>query len=146
MKNKQASKKSNIQKEKKENKIEKFLFWAPRLLSILFILFLMLFSLDIFDMNLGFWETLLGLFIHNVPSFILLIILIISWKHEIVGGVAFILAGLFYIIRLLITIIMHQPHEWHQLLWTLPIAAPALLVGVLFLVGWKRKKFKQKMI
>lgn len=141
MKKKQTPKKAPEQKVKKsEKKIGKLLFWTPRILSILFVLFLMLFSLDVFGQGYGFWGTIFAFFMHNIPSFILTIVLIISWKQEIVGGVVFILAGIFYIIRLLITIIMHQPHEWHQLLWTLPITAPAFLVGILFLVGWKRKK------
>jgi len=70
-------------------KMNQFIFWAPRTLAILFILFLSLFSLDIFDGNYGFWETILGLFMHNIPSMVLLIILIISWKYELVGGIIF---------------------------------------------------------
>lgn len=67
-------------------KINKFIYWTPRILSIIFILFLAIFSLDIFDMKLGFWETILGLFMHNIPVFILLAVLLIFWKHEIVIG------------------------------------------------------------
>ena len=37
-----------------------------------------------------FWVCL----IHNIPALLLAIIVWISWKYEIVGGVAFILAGL----------------------------------------------------
>ena len=47
-------------------KINKFIFWTPRILAILFILFLALFSLDVFDGNYGFWGTILGLFISVV--------------------------------------------------------------------------------
>lgn len=118
-----------------EKKINKFIYWTPRILSILFILFLALFSLDIFDLKLGFWQTIVGLFMHNIPSLILLIVLIISWKHEIVGGIAFILAGLLYIILL-----MMNPFEWYMLSWSLIIAGPAFLIGILFTVGWFKKK------
>src|SRR4030042_4075717 len=79
-----------------KKKINKFIYWTPRILSIIFILFLAMFSLDIFEGNYGFWGTVVGLFMHNIPSLILLIILLVSWKHEIVGGIAFIMAGLFY--------------------------------------------------
>ena len=48
-----------------EIKINKFIYWTPRVLSILFLIFLALFSLDIFEMNLGFWGTIVGLFMHN---------------------------------------------------------------------------------
>ena len=79
----------------------KLIYWTPRILSIIYILFLALFYLDIFDGNYGFWGTIIGLFMHNIPSLVLLIVLLISWKREIVGGIIFILAGLLYIIRLL---------------------------------------------
>lgn len=111
------------------------LFWTPRILAIIFILFLALFSLDIFDMNLDFWGTVVGLFMHNIPSLILLIVLIISWKYEIVGGIAFIVGGLLYI-----TILRKNPFEWYMLSWSMIIAGPAFLVGILFIVGWMKKK------
>lgn len=123
-----------------EQKINKYLYWAPRILSIMFILFLMLFSLDIFDMELDFWGTALGLFMHNIPALFLLVILIISWKYEIVGGIIFTLAGTLYIARLLMTILRTPPPQWFMLFWSLPIAGPALLVGILFLVCWFKKK------
>jgi len=100
----------------------------------------MLFSLDIFEMKLGFWGTTLGLFMHNIPALFLLIILIISWKYEIVGGIVFVLAGLLYISRLLMTILTNPPPQWFMLFWSLSIAGPALLVGILFLVCWFKKR------
>jgi hypothetical protein len=81
-----------------ENKVSKFIFWTPRILSIIFIAFLALFSLDVFMEGASFWQILGGLFMHNIPVFILVAILIIAWKREIVGAVAFFLAGLLYII------------------------------------------------
>ena len=113
------------------------LFWAPRILAILFILFLAIFSLDIFDENLGFWGTILGLFMHNLPSLVLIAVLVVSWKREIVGGIAFILAGLLYIV---ITLLFKHPLEWYMLTWFLLISGPAFLIGILFLLGWRAKK------
>ena len=117
--------------------MRKFIFWAPRILSIIFILFLALFSLDILDGNYGFWGTILGLFMHNIPSLILLAVLLISWKYEIVGGIAFILAGLLYIY---LTIFRNDPFEWYYLSWSMIISGPAFLIGILFLIGWFKKK------
>lgn len=117
-------------------KVGKFIFWTPRILSIIFILFLALFSLDIFDSCSSILSCLIGLLIHNIPVFVLIIVLVISWKHEIVGAIAFILAGLAYIIL----IITSQSFQWFMLSWSLIIAGPAFLVGILFYVGWKRKR------
>ena len=121
-----------------KKKISKGLYWTPRILSILFILFLALFSLDVFDAQLGFWDTILGLLIHNIPVFILAIVLVISWKHEIVGGVAFILGGLLYI-----ALLMRNPFEWYYIIWVAQISGVAFLIGILFIINWKKKKYKK---
>jgi hypothetical protein len=119
-----------------DNKNNKLLYWIPRILSIIFILFLAMFSLDVFEENYGFWETILGLFIHNIPVLILLLVLIISWQHEWVGGLVFILAGVAY----LILILTNQPFQWYHLFWILNISGPAFLIGILFLLGWRKFK------
>jgi len=119
----------------------KFIHWAPRVLSIIFVCFLAAFSLDVFDLKLGFWGTLLGLFIHNVPALILLAALLISWKREIVGGIVFILAGVFYI-SALTTKMLRSSFEWYMVSWLFMVAGPAFLIGILFLINWRRKRSK----
>ena len=123
----------------KKKKVNRFMFWIPRILSIVFVLFLFLMSLDVFSEGLGFWGTVLGLFMHNIPAIILLIVLIISWKYEIVGGIAFVFAGLLYIVSVLPKIFQTGFH-WYYLLWFLMISGPALLIGILFFIGWYKKK------
>jgi len=120
-----------------KKRVSKFLYWSPRILAVIFILFLFLFSLDIFDMHLGFWGTVLGLIMHNIPSLILLGVLLISWKkHEIVGGIAFILAGVAYFLIVLINTLRGSSGELSQLFWVLLISGPAILIGILFLINW----------
>jgi hypothetical protein len=120
-------------------KTKGWIFWTPRVLAILFVLFLAMFSLDVFDEKLGFWGTIIGLFMHNLPALILLVILIISWKREIIAGVAFILAGFLYV-ALISSKIFTSSFEWYMLSWILTIAGPSFLVGVLFIIGWSRRK------
>jgi len=123
---------------------KKYLYWIPRILSIIFILFLSLFALDIFDLHLGFWGTILGLFMHLIPSFILVILLLVSWRYEWVGGITFILAGTLYIVWMLMTALTN-PFEWYLLSWSLIIAGPAFFIGILWFLNWKnRKNFKKK--
>jgi hypothetical protein len=97
-------------------------------------------SLDVFSPELNFWQTAVGLFMHNIPSLILLAVLVISWKYEIVGGVVFILAGLLYIFMLLI----NPQLEWYMMSWAITVAGPAFLIGILFLAGWFKKSKKIK--
>jgi len=122
-----------------KKKVSKFVYWAPRILSIIFIAFLALFSLDVFGNGLSFWEVVAAFLMHNIPVFVLIAVLWISWKHEIVGGIAFILAGFAYIAS---TMIRQVP--WYLVLsWSLIIAGPAFLIGIFFFMNWFGKKKKK---
>jgi len=125
--------------------MQKFICWAPRILSILFILFLAMFSLDVFSEELNLWQTLLGLFMHNIPSLILTVILIVSWKYEIVGGIGYMLAGMLYI-GLIVKNSLQDGFHGYYITWSIIITGPAFLVGVLFLLSWinKRKRNPNK--
>lgn len=116
-----------------------WIYWTPRILSIMFILFLAMFSLDVFGNGYSFWEVVIAFLMHNIPVFILIVVLWISWKYEIVGGIAFILAGLLYTALNIITISM-DGFQWYYLSWILQISGIAFFIGILFLMGWKRKK------
>lgn len=122
-----------------KEKINKILYWTPRILSILFICFLALFSLDVFGVGYTFWETVVAFLMHNIPVFVLIIVLVISWKYEIVGGIGFILAGLLYIVLVLGAATSDDAFQWYMLVWTLQISGPAFLVGILFLINWYKK-------
>jgi len=113
-----------------------FVFWAPRILGIAFACFLALFSLDVFGNGLGFWGTLLALLIHNIPSFVLVAVVVIAWRRELVGAVALVAAGLLYIVLLL----MSRKLEWYMLSWSAIIAGPTFLTGILFFADWRRKR------
>ncbi len=123
-----------------KKKTNKFIYWTPRILAIIFILFLMMFSLDIFEPGLTAGQIAVGLFMHNIPALFLLIILIISWRHEIIGGVVFILAGLLYVLMLAMT----PKFEWYMLSWSVTITGQAFLIGILFLTNWFKKKELQR--
>ena len=95
-----------------------WLFWTPRILTILFILFISLFALDVFGNGYGFWETVLALFMHLIPSFVLIVVLIIAWRYDLVGAIGFVLAGLLYIF----TLFKNPEFEWYMLSWSFIIA------------------------
>jgi len=97
----------------------------------------MMFSLDVFEPGLTAGQIAIGLFMHNIPAFILAIVVFISWKREIVGGIVFILAGMAHI---LMTAIRAQLPWYIALSLSLIIAGPAFLIGILFLVNWFKKK------
>ncbi|MFZ3074456.1 MAG: hypothetical protein WA093_05020, partial [Minisyncoccales bacterium] len=56
-----------------------------------------------------------------------------------VGGITFILAGIFYIMMVMAGALKNG-FEWYMASWFLTISAPAFLIGALFLLGWYRKR------
>lgn len=107
---------------------------------MLFILFLTLFSFDVFGQGYGFWGTLGALLVHNIPSFVLLAVLLVAWKREIVGAIAFVIAGLLYLSLLVVSTVRSPPFHWYLLSWGLIIAGSAFIIGILFLISWSRKR------
>jgi hypothetical protein len=123
----------------KEAKVGRGLYWAPRILSILFICFIALFSLDVFTPGLTISEMIFALLMHNIPTLVLAVILLVSWKFEIVGAVCFILAGMAYMV-----FVFTSEIPWYiGFNWSLTIAGPAFLVGILFLLNWIQKQKHQ---
>lgn len=124
-------------------KVNKFIFWTPRILVILFILFLAMFSLDIFEGNYRFWGIILGLFMHNIPVMILLILLMISWKYELVGAVVFGFLGIIGIVGAIVAMLTIQIwHIFNPMFIILGVVCT--LVGILFFMGWKQKRRKTR--
>lgn len=121
-------------------KLFKLVYWAPRVLTILFLCFLALFSLDVFEPGLGFWQVALGLLMHNLPVLVLAAVLAVSWKRELVGGVVFTAVGVLFGGQMVMEAFSGGRLEWPGLLNALIIAGPALVIGVLFLVGWREKR------
>jgi drug/metabolite transporter (DMT)-like permease len=75
------------------------LYWAPRALCIVIAVFLSMFALDVFGGDKGIWETTLALLIHLIPTYIVLIVLAVSWRWEWVGAAMFTALGVLYIVR-----------------------------------------------
>ena len=75
---------------------ERTLFWTPRVLLILSTLFVSVFALDVFGEGLGVWGTLLALAIHLIPTFALLLVFLLVWKSEPLGGALSALFGVVF--------------------------------------------------
>lgn len=105
--------------------ILKILLWVTRIIAILAILFMMMFSLDVFEGNEPFIRQLPAFLKHNIPAFMLIIALIVAWRYEIAGGLIFIL--------LFITLGFYW-ESFSGNKGSLFIIAPYLLVGILFII------------
>jgi hypothetical protein len=110
-----------------------WLFWSPRVLTMLFSVFASMFALDVFEGAAPLSEKLLALAIHLIPVAVLLLILVVAWRWEWVGGVFYLAIAAWY------TLFFARGH----LDWSLVIAGPLALAGVLFLLGWRRRRAPQ---
>lgn len=106
--------------------IHNLLRWGPRILGILFVLFISLFALDIFEMGLGPLETLLGLVMHLLPSIVLSVGIFLAWKWYWPGMVAFTGWVVWYVSNI-------DYSDWLGIV--LLAIIPALIAG-LYLIDW----------
>jgi hypothetical protein len=96
---------------------------------MLIIFFMSLFSLDVFGMGASPLQVLGGLLIHNIPSIIMIVLLVIAWKRPVIGFVVFLIAGvafIFFFVR-----------DFYALPNLLLFVFPILLVASLFYADWK---------
>jgi len=103
------------------------LFWTPRALCVLFAPFLSIFALDVFDEGFGFWKTIVALFMHLIPTWIVLAVLAISWRWGLMGTLLCSALGAFYVI-----------YFWGRFHWSayVLISGPLFLISALFLIDW----------
>lgn len=112
-----------------ERAVNGLLYWAPRVLCILFAGFISIFAADVFSESRGFWPTTLALLMHLIPTLLIVAVLVVSWHREWIGGTLFIALGALYVVWA-----WGRPFaRWYvfQL-----IAGPPILTGALFLLNW----------
>jgi len=100
------------------------LYWLPRILAVLFILFISLFALDVFSEYQTIGEIALALFMHLIPSFLLIIATVIAWRWRFMGGVLFVLLG---------TVSIFFFNSYEHILTFLLVSLPPILLGLLFI-------------
>jgi hypothetical protein len=117
------------------NRRLKILYWLPRVIGILAILFISIFALDAFNPEKTFWNQIGDFIMHLIPSLILTLILFIAWRREFIGGILFTLIGIGFT-----PFIYNHNYAMNQsvgmsLLIVFMITVPFILIGVLFLVS-----------
>jgi hypothetical protein len=115
--------------KKSINTKKRFLYWTPRILGMLAILFMMLFSLDCFDGDGKLGANLLCLLMHNIPALIILGVLIVAWKWELIGGILFLAASLTGMIFFNVF-----SGNWGALI----VMTPFIITGILFILHHER--------
>ena len=118
----------------------RFIFWLPRIICIIAILFISVFALDAFQPELTVWQQIQAFAMHLIPSFILLLILIIAWKWELVGGIIFLLVGIGFSPLVFMHNYRMNGSVGMSLLIIATITFPFILVGILFMLGYRMNR------
>ncbi|RLD50375.1 MAG: hypothetical protein DRI94_08735 [Bacteroidetes bacterium] len=118
----------------------KILHSIPRIICIAAILFVSIFALDAFEEGKSIVEQITAFLIHLIPSFVLIVFLIIAWKRELIGGI------IFFAVALILTPIVftHNLNANHSVWMSIGIISsitiPFLIVGIMFIISHYYKK------
>lgn len=104
------------------------------------ILFISMFAADAFGPGLTIWQQLGAFFMHLIPSFVLIALLVIAWKWEYIGGILFMITGLAFSPVVFSHNYRMNHSVWMSLGTILVITIPFVVVGILFLFSQRMKK------
>ncbi|MBU2213783.1 hypothetical protein KJ996_04055 [Patescibacteria group bacterium] len=114
--------------------MNKLLHWLPRILAILLIGFFFLMTLDVFSMGNSWQQAALEFLMHNIPTLLLLISLIVAWKKPRFAGVIFVLFAVG-------TVVFY--HTYRVAIVFMIVTGIPLLIGGLFLYEGKQSAGKK---
>jgi hypothetical protein len=105
---------------------KRLLYWAPRVLCIAFAAFTSIFAIDVFSMPLEPAEMVVALFLHLIPTALIVFALWVSWRHEWFGAAFFPLLA-----------VLHFATKSHlDPLAYVIVDGPLFVLGVLFWLNW----------
>jgi len=107
---------------------KKIIYWLPRILSLIIVLFFAVFILEGFGPGFS-WQDSLA---HFLTALIVLGITIIAWKKPELGGWIFIVVGILF------GLFFHSPW-WNGLL----IGGGPIIIGILFLLADPKESLKK---
>jgi len=122
----------------------KIIHWTPRIICILAILFVSMFALDSFDPKFTLWQQLQEFFMHLIPTYILILFLIVAWKWEMVGGLILMAFAIGFSPFIYLHNYQMNQSVWMSLSVILMINVPFILTGALFVLSHHMKK-KERM-
>jgi len=118
----------------------KIVHWVPRILCILAILLVGMFALDSFSSERTFWQNFGAFLMNLIPTFVLIALLIIAWKWELIGGIAFAIIGLAMSPFIYSHNFRMNQSVGKSLEVLLIITVPFIIIGILFIVSHYLKK------
>ena len=100
--------------------------WSARIVGIGTSAFLAMFALDALGAGKPLWQTVTDLLVHLMPSLAVLAVVILSWRRQWLGALAFVSLAVAYAL-----LVNFRPD------WVLAISGPLLTAGLLFFWAWR---------
>lgn len=109
--------------------LKNLLIWTPRVLGVIFILFVARFSLDVFVEDNVWWLMLIAFLMHNLPVMVMMTALTLAWvrQWEWAGAIGYIGFAIWYT-----GFASGNPFEWGMVV----LGGIPALIGALFLMVW----------
>ncbi len=102
-----------------------WLIWIPRGLLIALGALMLLFSLDSFGGDASLGQQLLGFLMHNLPLLAVLLILWLTWKRPLWGGIVFLALAAFFTLFF---------HSYNNIITFILVTLTPLLAAIIFLI------------
>jgi hypothetical protein len=118
----------------------KIIHWMPRILCILAILFISIFALDAFNTDQTFWQKIADFSMHLIPSFVIIVLLIVAWKWELPGGILMIVLAIGFMPLVYSMNFARTQSVLISLSIVLMINFPFVVTGVLFILSYFLKR------
>jgi prolipoprotein diacylglyceryltransferase len=99
-----------------------------------------MFAFDSFSPGNTLLQNLGALLIHLLPSFCLLIFLLIAWKWELVGGIILVVLGIVWTIFVFYINYKRTGSPGKSFFVVLTLGLPLILAGILFIVSHYKNK------
>lgn len=124
---------------------ERIARWTPRIFCIVAILFVSMFALDAFEPGIPLGQQMLNFLVHMIPSFVLMLLLLVAWKQPFTGGILFAIIGI-VTSPLVYNLNYNRTHSvWTSLSIILMITVPFIVIGALFILDHFRQKQRKKL-
>jgi len=107
------------------------LFWTPRVLGILFAVFLGMSAMDDLSGGNDFWKSMSALFVHLMPACAMFVALAIAWRWALLGSILYGASAVCFV---------YWSWSLVPLAEQLSISGPLAAASVLFLLNWIYRK------
>jgi hypothetical protein len=104
--------------------------WAPRIIGFVFAAFLAVFALDVFGESLEPMKLALALFMHLIPTWLVLLVIAVSWRREWIAALLLPLLAIAHVWT------MHGRLDWTAYAI---VDGPLILLALMYWLAWRTR-------